>query len=80
MLTCKDVIELLLEFLESTLTPNVLGNVERHLDNCPACVAYLNTYKKTQELTGEVTRVPMPEDIKARLRQFLLEHLSRNGS
>ena len=40
-------------------------------------MAYLNTYKKTRELTGEVSRVPMPDEMKARLRAFLLERLAR---
>jgi anti-sigma factor RsiW len=76
-LTCRDVIDLLAEYLEESLTPEVLEDFERHLDRCPACVAYLNTYKKTRELTGEVTRVPMPDDMKVRLREFLLEQLRR---
>ncbi|PYM60742.1 MAG: hypothetical protein DMD79_15240 [Candidatus Rokuibacteriota bacterium] len=76
-LTCQAVIELLLEYLEESLTPEALEAFERHLEGCPACVAYLNTYKKTRELTGEVSRVPMPDEMKARLRAFLLERLAR---
>lgn len=78
-LTCQAVIELLLEYLEESLTPEVLEAFERHLEGCPACVAYLNTYEKTRELTGEVSRVPMPDEMKARLRAFLLERLARGA-
>jgi anti-sigma factor RsiW len=78
-LTCQAVIELLLEYLEESLTPEVLEAFERHLEGCPACVAYLNTYKKTRELTGEASRVPMPDEMKARLRAFLLERLARGA-
>ena len=78
-LTCQAVIELLLEYLEESLTPEALEAFERHLEGCPACVAYLNTYKKTRELTGEVSRVPMPDEMKARLRAFLLERLARGA-
>ncbi len=78
-LTCRDVIDLLLDYLEEGLTPDVLEEFERHLERCPACVAYLNTYKKTRELTGEVTRVSMPEDLKARLRALILEKLARGA-
>jgi anti-sigma factor RsiW len=77
VLTCKDVIELLMDYLESTVTPEVAAEVDRHLERCPACVAYLNTYRKTQELTSEALSVAMPEDMKARLRGFLLDHLGR---
>ena len=78
-LTCQAVIELLLEYLDESLTPEVLEAFERHLEGCPACVAYLDTYKKTRELTGEVSRVPMPDEMKARLRAFLLERLARGA-
>lgn len=79
MLTCKGVIDLLLEYVEETLTPEVATALEQHVAGCPACVAYLNTYRKTQELTGQVTRVPMPQEMKARLRQFLLEQLAKRS-
>jgi anti-sigma factor RsiW len=76
-LTCRDVIGLLLEYLEETLTPDVLAAFDQHLERCPACVAYLHTYRKTRELAGEVARVPMPEEMKARLHEFLLAQLRR---
>jgi anti-sigma factor (TIGR02949 family) len=76
-LTCRDVIDLLADYLEQSLSPEALEGFDRHLDSCPACVAYVNTYRKTRELAGEVTRVAMPEDMRARLRQFLLDRLGR---
>jgi anti-sigma factor RsiW len=76
-LTCRDVIDILADYLEQSLPPETLDGVERHLDHCPACVAYVNTYKKTREPTGEVTRVAMPEEMRTRLRQFLLDRLGR---
>jgi anti-sigma factor RsiW len=76
-LTCRDVIDLLVDYLEQCLPPETLEGFDRHLDQCPACVAYINTYRKTRELTGEVTRVAMPEDMRTRLRQFLLDRLGR---
>jgi len=77
-LTCRDVIDLLADYLEQSLSAETLEGFDRHLDSCPACVVYVNTYRKTRELTGEVTRVAMPEDMRARLRQFLLDQLGRS--
>jgi len=76
-LTCRDVIDLLADYLEQSLPPETLEAFTRHLDTCPTCVAYINTYRKTRELTGEVTRVAMSEDMRVRLRQFLLDRLGR---
>ena len=79
MLTCREVIGLLMEYLEQTLEADVVEHFETHLERCPPCRAYLNTYQKTRELTGQVTRVPMPEDLKDRLRLLLLEQLRQGG-
>lgn len=74
-LTCEDVIGMLLEYLETTLSPETLAAFERHLAACPPCVAYLRTYRKTRELTGTAGRVEMPEDMKARIRELLQSRL-----
>jgi anti-sigma factor RsiW len=78
-LTCQDVIGLLVNYLDQSLTPEVLAEFERHLGGCPACVAYLRTYQRTRELTGEATHVAMPEEMKVRLRAFLLERVARGA-
>jgi anti-sigma factor RsiW len=75
VLTCQDAIRLMLDYLEAALTPEVLEAFGRHLEACEPCVAYLNTYRRTRDLTGQVARVPMPEEMKARLRDFLMRHL-----
>ena len=76
-LTCQDVIALLVDYLEATLTPDTATAFERHLEICPPCVAYLRTYRKTQELAGAAGRVEMPEEVKARLRELLLRQLTQ---
>ncbi len=40
-----------------------------------ACVAYLRTYRRTKDLTAQTERVEMPEEMKTRLRRFLLDKL-----
>ena len=77
MLTCKQVIlEFLADYLDETLNPGVVADFKRHLQVCPPCVAYLNTYEKTKDLMGRGVSVEMPEEMKTRLREFLLDHLA----
>ena len=38
-LTCKDAIELMGEYLETALGPELLVALERHLADCRPCVA-----------------------------------------
>jgi anti-sigma factor RsiW len=49
--TCKDATSLLLEFMSGELDPETTLEFEKHLEVCPDCVAFLNTYRKTVELT-----------------------------
>jgi len=75
---CKEMImDFLADYLDGTLSSDILADLERHLQDCTPCVAYLNTYKKTRDLTGQAARVEMPEEMKVRLREFLLKQLAK---
>ena len=78
-LTCKDAIEILADFLDRTLPAAAAETLEQHLHDCPPCVAYLKTYRKTRELVGREGRVEMPAELKARLRRFLVEQLDQRA-
>lgn len=54
--TCKDATSLILEYLNGDLNEDDNHNFEKHLRDCPDCVAFLNTYKKTIELTNQLLR------------------------
>jgi anti-sigma factor (TIGR02949 family) len=78
-LTCKEfILDYLADYLDTTLSPDGVADLERHLAGCPACLAYLNTYKKTRDLTRQTMPQAMPDEMKARLRRFLLHRLARN--
>ena len=74
-MTCREVIALLVDYLERTITPELVGALEDHLAGCEPCRAYLATYRKTRALGAQAARVEMPDEMKARLRQFLLARL-----
>ena len=74
-MTCKDAIAILADYLESTLSPELVEKLEEHLRDCAPCRAYLATYRKTKSLAADAGRVEMPEEMKTRLREFLLAQL-----
>ncbi len=78
-MTCKEAIDVLADYIESSLTSELAEELERHLLDCAPCRAYLRTYQKTREITGRVGRAPMPEEMRERLRQFLLDRLRAPG-
>jgi len=75
-LTCRAAIGLLADYLEAALSQERVGELEGHLAGCEPCQAYLATYRRTKTLTAETERVAMPDEMKDRLRRFLLRALS----
>jgi anti-sigma factor RsiW len=74
-MTCQEGIALLVDYLEGVLSPKILSELEEHLSGCPPCRAYLATYRKTRSLAADASQVEMPEEMKTRLREFLLRQL-----
>lgn len=68
---CEEVITFLWAYLGGELPPEKVAEFERHLAVCPSCVNYIETYKKTIELSrgtfqlasGEGEAEEMPEDL-----------------
>lgn len=76
-LTCKEVIlDYLADYLDATLDPRAVADLERHLEGCAPCRAYLDTYKRTREVARAAGGVQMPQEMKAHLRRFLLDRLT----
>jgi anti-sigma factor RsiW len=73
--TCREAIALLSDYLDAVLGEDALRALEDHLQGCAPCVAYLNTYRRTRQVAATVNRVEMPEEMKQRLHDFLLQHL-----
>lgn len=53
-LTCKELVELVTEYLEGTLPENVRARVEAHLAGCNGCTNYLEQMRQTIQLTGKL--------------------------
>ena len=70
-MNCHEAIEILADYLDAALTPDVLAQLEAHLRVCAPCRAYLATYKRAAELAAKVNRVEMPPEVRKRLSEFL---------
>jgi anti-sigma factor RsiW len=70
-MNCHQAIDVLADYLDGALTPDVLSRLEAHLRACAPCRAYLATYKRTAELAAKVNHVEMPPEVRRRLRGFL---------
>jgi anti-sigma factor RsiW len=49
-MTCRDVIEFLMEYRSGTLPGDQRAAFEEHLERCPECVAYMKSYDEAVRL------------------------------
>jgi anti-sigma factor RsiW len=78
-MTCRELVELLIDFVSDELPAEHRQRVEQHLRRCPPCVAYLDSYQVTIRLTKQLPCEPLPPELEARLRAVLQE-LRKNSS
>ena len=78
-LSCSDAGELLLEFLENTLSPDLQSGLRKHFENCRPCLSFLEGYKKTPGLCKKALLKEMPREVSDRLMSFLRSQ-TRGGS
>src|SRR5262249_47488050 len=67
MMTCRELIELLLDFLSGELAPEELASFRQHLDKCPPCATYVETYQVVIHLTRRLPCTPLPPHVTQRL-------------
>ena len=83
-MNCKEFIALLGDYLEMTVRPETVAELEEHLADCAPCQAYLKTYRRTRELAAAAERAAlppgMPAEMKAHLRAFLLAQVLKQES
>lgn len=59
---CEEVITFLWAYLSGELPAEKVAEFERHLSVCPSCLNYIETYKKTIELSQGTFRAEWEEE------------------
>ena len=68
---CRQIAELLADYLDGSLPGRTAELLEWHIDGCPPCVAFLNTYRGTIRATRSLRNVEVPSELKQRMLAFL---------
>jgi len=68
-LTCREMVELVTEYIEGTMPPRQRAIFEAHLSVCPGCTAYLEQMRQTIAVLGKLTE----ETIAPQARDELLK-------
>ena len=71
MLTCKDFLRELSDFLDEALDREIRAKLEQHITECPNCWVIADTTRKTVRIYKGMEPHPIPTDVEARLMQAL---------
>ena len=69
-LMCKEVVELVSEYLGNTLDAADRVRFEQHLLTCPPCTAYLAQMRTSLEIAGGLDKAPPSTDVQRDLVQM----------
>ena len=67
MLTCKEFLQELTDYLDSTVDAELRLKLERHINECPNCFVILDTTQKTIKVYKGMQPQEIPEAVHVRL-------------
>jgi anti-sigma factor RsiW len=67
MICCREVTEVLIDYVTRELPADQCSQVDQHLCSCPACVAFVHSYQMTIKLCRKLPAQPVPAQVIARL-------------
>lgn len=71
-ISCREVVELMTDYLDGALDAGTAARFERHLELCPPCVEYLEQIRASARLASaaELELHPDRDALLAAFRQF----------
>jgi anti-sigma factor RsiW len=67
LLTCKDFLHELSDYLDESLDAEIRAKLESHITECPNCWVIADTTRKTIQIYKGMEPQPIPSDIEQRL-------------
>ncbi len=71
-MNCKELIYLLGDYFDGSMEAQLRTELDSHVAKCVPCVNFLRTYGKTRELCRQLKPEEIPEDLKVRLKAFVV--------
>jgi anti-sigma factor RsiW len=79
LVTCKDFLRELSDFLDENVDPAVRRDLERHISECPNCWVICDTTKKTIQVYKGMDPEALPEKVHDRLVEILEKRCGKPG-
>ena len=61
---CREMFARLSEYLDEELPPNLCEQIEDHLGDCPPCEKFLESLRRTVELTRSLPPDRLPDEVR----------------
>lgn len=65
--TCREVVELVTDYLDDALGPKARARFDAHLRDCDGCAAYLEQLRTTIRVAGRLAPGAIPDATMSRL-------------
>jgi len=79
LLTCKDFLSELSDYLDETIDAELRARLEKHITECPNCWVIADTTRRTIKIYKGMEAHPVPEDVQSRLMQALEKKMAAKG-
>ena len=71
MLTCRDFLAELSDYLDDRIDTELRAALERHMTKCPNCWVIADTTKRTIQIYKGMEPYPIPQEVEFRLMKAL---------
>ncbi|MBX7165905.1 MAG: zf-HC2 domain-containing protein [Pirellulales bacterium] len=58
-MTCQELADLLSDYLAEDLSPHARAAFEAHLQTCPDCARYFDSFREVMQLVRQAARDPL---------------------
>jgi len=79
LLTCKEFLEELGDYLDETVDADIRARLEARIMECPNCWVISDTTRKTIRIYRGMEPHPIPSDVESRLMAALEKKIAARG-
>jgi anti-sigma factor (TIGR02949 family) len=76
LLTCKQFLQELNDFLDESMDPGLRSEIERHVNECPNCWVVCDTTRRTLRVFKGMEAQAVPADVQQRLVSALQKKIA----
>lgn len=76
MLTCKQFLQELNDYLEDVLDPASREELHKHVNECPNCWVVCDTTQRTLRIFKGMEAQPLPDNVQTRLMEAIRRKMS----